>query len=62
MVRFGEDDLKNVDIDKNKLIKEKAGLSGGLDETEMLKSLFVTQADEDDALDEFEKEKDDLVE
>jgi len=41
MVQFGEADLKDFNADKNKLIKETAG--PGLDETELLKSLFVTQ-------------------
>lgn len=41
MVQFGEADLKDFNADKNKLIKETAG--PGLEEAELLKSLFVTQ-------------------
>lgn len=64
-VEFGEDDLKNFNADKNKLIKEKnmeVQQEDGKDaeQANMLKSLFVTQAE--DAYDEFEKEKDEQIE
>lgn len=62
---FGEDDLSNFNAEKRKLIKtDTNGTKSGAneeskakkDESDLLKSLFVTQMDE--AYDEFEQEKD----
>ena len=62
-VEFGDNDLKNFNVEKNKLIKEK-NLTVREDvkdteETKLLKSLFVTQ--EEEAYDEFEKDKDQQI-
>jgi len=63
-VEFGEDDLKHLNVEKSKLIKEKnMNVEEGKanrDEAELLKSLFVTQVD--DAAEEFEREKNEEVE
>lgn len=68
MVEFGEDDLKNFNAEKAKLIKDKTLGEGEhkkeesktSDEAKLLKSLFVTQVE--DAIEDFEKEKDEEVE
>ena len=54
-----ESDLKAFNTDKAKLIKETVN-SSKTDEEQVLKSLFVTQ--DDDALDDFEKEKEQDIE
>lgn len=62
---FGEEDLGKFNAEKRKLIKtDTNGTKSGVneeskankDESDLLKSLFVTQMDE--AYDEFEQEKD----
>ena len=65
-MRFDEDDLDNFNAEKRKLIKTDAAkqVSGeeskaSKDEADLLKSLFVTHAD--DAVEEFEQEKDQEV-
>lgn len=63
-VEFGDDDLQNFNAEKSKLIKEKDMMETGekdkSEEAKLLKSLFVTQ--EEDAYEEFEKDKDVQIE
>lgn len=56
-VTFAQNDLKGFNTEKKVLVKDQTGVS---EQDKVLKTLFVTNADE--AIDEFEQEKDQAIE
>jgi hypothetical protein len=56
-VTFAQNDLKGFNTEKKVLVKDQTGVS---EQDKVLKTLFVTNADE--AIEEFEQEKDEAIE